>query len=450
MTDQQSPKLTATEFVDLVVASGLLEREEVDRVMAAFPPADKGRTVARHLVDTGKLTRFQASRLLRGKSEGFQFGQYRILEELGRGGMGRVYKAVHQAMGRFVALKLLATDLTRTEKARTLFQREVKAAGRLHHPNIVTFYDANHAGDRHFLVMEFVDGPNLSQLVKERGPLPVEQACEYIRQAAIGLGYAHDMGLVHRDVKPANLLVQQTPGGPQVKILDFGLAIVTSDEAALSQSASTGVPGTPDYMAPEQAKDHLSVDGRADLYSLGCTFYYLLTGEVPFPGGTALEKVTRHGSEAPRAVQSLRPEVADAVATVVHKLLAKNPKWRYEKAADLAADLDNVLKGRRADWSAPARPPALPRRSEPLLNPGSGDDVWSEAGELDASSNSTMPSTMATRETPTSDHIRRRTGGRRRKPIWPWVVLAVVLAFGVVAGMGLVLKAIVERGAPGQ
>ncbi|HVK12850.1 MAG TPA: serine/threonine-protein kinase [Gemmataceae bacterium] len=447
MTDQQSPKLSATEFVDLVVASGLLEREDVERTMAAFPPAEKGRTVARHLVETGKLTRFQASRLLRGKTEGFQFGQYRILEELGRGGMGRVYKAVHQAMGRFVALKLLAPDLTRTDKARTLFQREVKAAAKLHHPNIVTAYDAYHDGDRYFLVMEFVDGPNLSQLVRERGPLPVEQACEYIRQTAIGLGYAHAMGLVHRDVKPANLLVQQTPGGPQVKILDFGLAIITTgEEAALSQTASTGVPGTPDYMAPEQAKDHLAVDGRADLYSLGCTFYFLLTAEVPFPGGTALEKVTRHGSEAPRAVQSLRPEIPDAVATVVHKLLAKNPKWRYEKAADLAADLENVLNGRRADWSAPARPPALPRRSEPLLNPGSGDDVWSEAGELDGSSNSTMPSTMATRETPTSDHIRRRPP-RPRKPIWPWVVLAVALAFGVVAGMGLVLKAIVERGA---
>ena len=161
MTDQQSPRLSATEFVDLVVASGLLEREEIERVMAAFPPAEKGRTVARHLVDTGKLTRFQASRLLRGKSEGFQFGQYRILEELGRGGMGRVYKAVHQAMGRFVALKVLATDLTRTEKARTLFQREIKAAAKLTHPNIVTAYDASHAGDRYYLVMEFVDGPNL-------------------------------------------------------------------------------------------------------------------------------------------------------------------------------------------------------------------------------------------------------------------------------------------------
>ena len=258
------------------------------------------------------------------------------------------------------------------------------------------------------------------------------------------------MCLVHRDVQPANLLVQQTPGGPQVKILDFGLAIVTSgEEAALSQTASTGVPGTPDYMAPEQAKDHLGVDGRADLYSLGCTFYYLLTGEVPFPGGTALEKVTRHGSEAPRAVQSLRPEIPDTVATVVHKLLAKNPKWRYEKAADLAADLENVLKGRRADWSAPARPPALPTRSEPLLNPGSGDDVWGDGADLDGSSNSTMPSNlMPTRETPTSDHPRRRRlPVRRRKPIWPWVVLAIVLAFGVVAGMGVLLKMVVERGA---
>lgn len=439
MTDQQTPKLSATEFVELVLASGLLERDEIERVMAAFPPAQRGRTVARHLVETGKLTRFQASRLLRGKAEGFQFGQYRILEELGRGGMGRVYKAVHQAMGRFVALKVLAPDLTRTDKARHLFKREVKAAGRLHHPNIVTFYDANESADRFYLVMEYVDGPNLSQLVKDRGPLPIEQACEYIRQAAIGLGYAHEMGLVHRDVKPANLLVQQTTGGPQVKILDFGLAIgIATEDVALSQ----GVPGTPDYMAPEQAKDHLGVDGRADLYSLGCTFYYLLSGQVPFPGGTALEKVMRHGSEAPKAVQTLRPEVPDAVGTVVHKLLAKNPKWRYEKAADLAADLENVLKGRRADWSAPARPPATSRRSEPLMNPGSGDDVWGDAPDLDASSTSTMPSALLpTRETSYPDG--RRPG--RKKVLWPWVVLAVALAFGVVAGMGLLLRVVLDR-----
>src|SRR5262245_22606641 len=157
------PRVGAQEFIDLVVASGLLDRDEVSRALEGQPPTDRGKIVARYLVETGKLTRFQAQRLLGGRTEGFILGQYRILEELGRGGMGQVYKAVHQTMGRFVALKLLAPELTKTDKARTLFQSEVKAAAKLNHPNIVTAYDANPTGDRFYLVLEYVDGPNLSQ-----------------------------------------------------------------------------------------------------------------------------------------------------------------------------------------------------------------------------------------------------------------------------------------------
>lgn len=439
---EHSPSVGASEYIERVLASGLLERDEIDRVLASYAPTEKGKTIAKYLVDAGKLTSYQAGRILRGKTEGFQLGQYRVLESIGRGGMGRVYKAVHQTMGRFVALKVLAPSLMKTDRARVLFQREVRAAARLNHPNIVTAYDANHSGDRFFLVMEFVDGPNLSQLVKEIGRLPVIQACEYVRQAAIGLEHAHSLGLVHRDVKPANLLVQQTPNGPQVKILDFGLALITAGDGAVdpSHTVATGVPGTPDYIAPEQAKDHHRVDGRADLYSLGCTFYYLLTGQAPFPGGTALEKVNRHGNEPPVSIQTLRPEVPDEVAGIVHKLLAKNPQWRYQKAADLAADLANVLQGKKPDWTAPARPSES--RPDTIAGPGSGDDMWERGEDGSGQSGNTIPATQVTSEL-TPPPIPRR---RQKKAIWPFVVAAVVVAFGVVLGAGLLVRAVIGRG----
>lgn len=443
MTDQP-PRVDAEQFIENVVTSGLLDREELTRALDGLTITDRAKPIARHLVDTGKLTRFQAQKLLSGRTDGFILGQYRVLEELGRGGMGRVYKAVHQTMGRFVALKLLAPDLTKTDRAKELFQREVKAAARLNHPNIVTAYDANQAGDRFFLVMEYVDGPNLSQLVREQGPLPVEQACEYIRQVAVGLDYAHDMGLIHRDVKPSNLLVQQTTAGPQVKILDFGLALVRGGDVATGESvpgAANTVLGTPDYVSPEQARNQFKVDGRSDLYSLGCTFYFLLTGEPPFVGGTALEKMVRHTSDAPVSVQTKRPEVPEPVAAVVHKLLAKNPKWRYQKAGELAADLAAFLGGKRLDWSAPARPPAPPkRRSDPAVSLSTGDDPFDHS-DLDDEPSSTLPTAMMpTRET----HLPRRRP-RSRRLLWPWVVLAVVLAFGLVSCVGLVVRFVFLR-----
>ena len=192
---ENPPRLDPSGFIDNIVASGLMSRDEVERALEGLPHTDRAKIVARHLVEIGKLTKFQAEKLLGGRTDGFQLGQYRVLEELGRGGMGRVYKAVHQTMGRFVAIKLLSPDLTKTDRARELFEREVKAAAKLNHPNIVIAFDALPIGDRFILVMEFVDGPNLSQLVKEQGPLPIEQACEYVRQTAIGLDYAHEMGL---------------------------------------------------------------------------------------------------------------------------------------------------------------------------------------------------------------------------------------------------------------
>src|SRR5262249_10044174 len=288
--------------------SGLLSAEQLEAAIDRLPETDRARAVARAFVEQGLITKFQAEMLLAGRTSGFILGQYRILDQLGRGGMGRGFKAEHQTMNRIVALKVLAGQFVKTDKAQQMFQREVRAAARLVHPNIVTAYDANQLGDRYYLVMEYVDGPNLEELVRDQGPLPVGQACEFIRQAALGLQYAHELGMVHRDVKPANLLVTAKPGSPGagaavVKILDFGLARLHAregDNEAGGDSIVTSqntVMGTPDYMAPEQARNLHKVDIRSDLYSLGCAFYFLLTGQVPFPGGSTMEKLVRHTTE---------------------------------------------------------------------------------------------------------------------------------------------------------
>jgi serine/threonine-protein kinase len=364
MTTKQIDRQT---FLALVRQSGLIAGEQLAQIAKELPETNRGRVVARALVERGLLTRFQAEVLLAGRTSGFVLGQYRILDQLGQGGMGRVFKAVHVAMNRVVALKVLSPSLMKTERAQQMFLREVRAAGRLIHPNIVTAYDADKAqnSDRYYLVMEFVDGPNLDQLIREQGPLPVAEACDLIRQAANGLQYAFELGMVHRDIKPANLLVQRAGGRnpkPQyaVKILDFGLArLHEPDQQLIGDSIGsivTGentVMGTPDYLSPEQARDLHRVDIRSDIYSLGCTFYYLLTGQVPHPGGSTMEKLVRHSTEEPEPVEQLRPEVPQPVAAIVRRMMARDPAARFQTPAEAAAALTPFARVGSGDWSLP-------------------------------------------------------------------------------------------------
>lgn len=341
-------QVTRETFLAQLRESGLLTTAQLTEIVEHLPESPRGRVLARALVEMGLLTRFQAEQLLAGRSGGFFLGQYRILDELGRGGMGRVFKAIHLTMNRVVALKVLTAHFGRTERARDLFFREMQAIARLSHPNIVTAYDAGKLGERAYLVMEYVDGPSLDQLVQRQGPLPVGQACEFVRQAALGLQYAFEKGMVHRDIKPGNLLLAReggTTGGCQVKILDFGLARLNEPQPFEMHDPDTiltcenVVLGTPDFVSPEQARNLHSADIRSDLYSLGCTFYYLLTGEVPFPDGTVMEKLIRHTTDAPTPVARCRPEVAAPIAAIVDRLLSKKPADRFETPAELAAAL---------------------------------------------------------------------------------------------------------------
>ena len=275
--------------------------------------------------------------------------RYEILDLIGKGGMGDVYKARHRKMERTVALKVINRGLVQKPEAIDRFHREVKAAAQLSHPNIVTSHDADHAGDFHFMVMEYVDGVDLSQTVKERGALPVAEACDYIRQAALGLQQADERGMVHRDIKPHNLMV--TADGT-IKILDFGLASLAPDAIPASDAVSGrseltavgAIMGTPDFISPEQAKDARQVDIRSDIYSLGATLYYLLSGRVPFDDGSVMHKLKSHAQVEPASLSSVRDEVPEELVGVVSKMMAKNPDERYLTPKEVAEALESFLR----------------------------------------------------------------------------------------------------------
>ncbi len=274
--------------------------------------------------------------------------RYRVIGWLGAGGMGTVYKAEHRVMQRPVALKVIDPRLIDKPAAVERFHREVLAAARLTHPNIVTAHDADQAGATHFLVMEFIDGTNLTRLVSERGPLAVATACNYVRQAALGLQHAFEQGMVHRDIKPHNLVLTGASGPTgdlgTIKILDFGLARFVSENAPAEDVTEVGtLMGTPDYIAPEQANDCHGADIRADIYSLGCTLYFLLTGRPPFGGGTALEKLVAHLQRKPMPLTERRQDVPPELARVIERMMAKDPARRYQTPAEVAAALAPFL-----------------------------------------------------------------------------------------------------------
>lgn len=287
--------------------------------------------------------------------------RYEILELIGRGGMGDVYKAQHRVMNRVVALKIIKPELVRNEAAVARFQREVQAAARLDHGRIVTAHDAEQAGNLHYLVMEFVEGVNLDEVIRDRGALPVAEACNYVQQAAEGLQHAHEHGMVHRDIKPHNLML--SPDG-QVRILDFGLAGIATesvlndaDAPVAGEKGATSrhltiagsVMGTPDYIAPEQARDAHSADIRADIYSLGCTLYCLLAGEPPHKSDSVVEKLKAHAETEPEAIESIRVDVPEELAEVVRRMMSRNPRDRFQTPAEVADALARFVDKHRTD-----------------------------------------------------------------------------------------------------
>ena len=339
-----SSKPNIESFVAVLKKSGLVESDRLQKAVASYT-AGGGSTedstkLAEHLISNSTVTRWQAEKLLQGKHKGYFLGKYRLLSLLGKGGMSSVYLAEHTLMRRRCALKVLPTKRVHDSSYLARFHREAQAVASLDHPNIVRAYDVDHQADReneiHFLVMEYVEGDSLQELVQKNGVCGFLDAAEYTRQSALGLHHAHEAGMVHRDVKPANLLVD--PNGV-VKVLDLGLArFFTGDEneESLTVAHDEKVLGTADYLAPEQALDSHTVDARADLYGLGCTLYFLLTGRPPFIEGTLTQRLMAHQTKTPPAVESLRTDTPASLAAIVRKMMEKKAENRHATARELA------------------------------------------------------------------------------------------------------------------
>ncbi|MAT68994.1 MAG: serine/threonine protein kinase [Planctomycetaceae bacterium] len=295
------------------------------------------------MVEAELLTEWQSEKLLAGKHKGFILGKYKLLRHLGKGGMSQVYLAEHMLMKRKVAIKVLPQNRVEDSSYLERFRIEARAAARLDDPNIVRVYDIDNHDRTHYLVMEYVPGADLHVLVKEKGPLPYLKAADYIAQVARGLSHAHDMGLVHRDIKPANCLVDRSE---TVKILDMGLARLVDDEASLTMENNENVLGTADYLAPEQALNSHKADQRADIYAMGCTLYFLLTGHPPFPDGTISQRLMAHQQKKPPSIFNDRPDAPPGLVNICNRMMAKQPDDRYQTATEVADRLTEWLSER--------------------------------------------------------------------------------------------------------
>jgi len=376
-------KLTVEQLLDLIKRSGLVERDQLAKIISEIKSSGERPTepedLAQRFIDAGLLTRWQADKLLEGRHRGFFLGKYKLLGHLGTGGMSSVYLAEHVLMRRRVAIKVLPQKRVNDSSYLQRFYREARAAAALNHPNIVLAHDVDHDGGNHFLVMEYVEGSDLQVMVKRDGPLDYVQAANYIYQAAKGLEHAHRSGLIHRDMKPANLLVDQRG---TVKVLDLGLARFSGEEegkASLTVAYDENVLGTADYLAPEQALNSHEVDHRVDIYSLGCTFYFLLTGHPPFPEGTIAQRIMKHHTEEPTPIRQERPDVPGDLAEICQKMMAKRVENRYQTAQEVVDALGRWLAehgvnveptGSSEALAAAAAAPAGQRQVRAVRRPG--------------------------------------------------------------------------------
>ncbi|MBD3672121.1 MAG: protein kinase [Planctomycetaceae bacterium] len=344
-------KLSKDAFLRVLPQSGLLGADQLTKVLTALQQegvdVSKPDLIADALVERDLITRWQADKLLQGKHKGFFLGKYRLLSLLGKGGMSSVYLAEHVLMRRRCAIKVLPAKRVNDSSYLGRFHREAQAVASLDHPNIVRAYDVDQEiskdAEIHFLVMEYVEGQSLQELVRDHGTLSLEDAVEYCRQTALGLEHAHEAGMVHRDIKPGNILADKNG---VIKLLDLGLArfFNDNDKESLTVAHDEKVLGTADYLAPEQAIDSHQVDARADIYSLGCTLYFLLTGHAPFVEGTLAQRLMSHQKKDPPPITDDRPDVPEDLHNILKKMMMKEPDDRHATAGQLANELADWLR----------------------------------------------------------------------------------------------------------
>jgi hypothetical protein len=442
-----APPMSISEFVRSLRASGLMTADEIKAFLGCLS-LDKGPTtvdqLVREMVSRGKLTRFQAQAVYQRKTLGLTMGNYVILDRIGRGGMGQVFKAKHRKMDRIVALKILSPAAMKSPAAVKRFHQEAKAAARLSHPNIVTAHDAGEFQGQHFLVTEYVEGETLATIVRNQGPLSLGRAVDYILQAARGLEYAHSNGVIHRDIKPSNLFLDQQG---TVKILDMGIARVDEFVGKLAYGSAEEIQtsgiiiGTPDYMAPEQGQDIRVADARSDIYSLGCTLYFLLTGQVMYAGETPLEKIIAHRDHAIPFLREVRGDVPEALETVFQKMVAKRPQDRRRSMTDVIADIEKCIAARQPAAGTAASPYLLDDtvrvggsqaaeaapETQPVAGVGSLLDEWWTSESAQMSEQFGAPISM----------LSSATWRRRRRRIIQVAAAAAVLVIAVVLGLRL-------------
>jgi eukaryotic-like serine/threonine-protein kinase len=344
----QKPRMTQSvvpcsveSFLKTILRSGVLDRQQLRQALRNVPADQRqdAEAVADHLVNAGKLSRFQASKLLRGMALGLVLGPFHVLAPIGKGGMGTVYLARDSRSQQLVALKVLSPKRAREEeRLLARFRREMEMCQRVAHPHLAWTYEVGLCQGVYYIAMEYIPGKNLYRLVSDEGPLPVPRAARLFAEVAIALDHAHNQGLIHRDMKPSNIII--TPHD-HAKVLDLGLALVQG-EVPVEREVIGGrgyVVGTMDYIAPEQTENAAKVDPRSDIYSLGCTLYFALTGQPPFPGGTALEKIQRQRGEDPLPVPQLNATVPPAFIGLLRKMMAKDPEQRFATAAEVQEKL---------------------------------------------------------------------------------------------------------------
>lgn len=368
MLTQDSPvSLTFQEYAQRLVDSTLLDIEEVTQFVHQLPDRHAEGAIdqlANLLKKAGKLTNFQDRRVRQGHLKGLVLGNYLILDEIGQGANGMVFRARHRRMTRIVALKMIPPMMLQNENAAKRFHREVEAMSRVSHSNIVTAFDAGEDKGACFLILEYVDGQDLSVPIQHGKPLPVEEAVEYVLQAARGLAHAHAMGIVHRDIKPANLLLGKDG---VVKILDMGLARL-DDSSGTNLTQTGSIMGTVDYMPPEQTLDSKAVDHRADIYSLGCTLHHLITGHPIYDSDSVVGKIIAHREQPIPSLCEARPEIPAKLDVIFQLMVAKDPEERYQATEDVVNDLERLFSD--AEEEPPSEPEsAAPPESQESLAP---------------------------------------------------------------------------------